>query len=409
MKALVITFFHVPLTGADQSGIQRRLSCFLRALHLMCYDITLLHIVPEAMIASAGPLEGLHRSQSAFWGVPLRIALAPRRTRRKTAWNYYGAGVLNAAAQPALFPHGGDAAIAVVTAHLDQQPDLVVAHRLAGMVPVLGSRRRPRRLVFDFDDIEHRVLYRKGTAAPLLPGTVAQLLHIPALFALERRAVAASDLSLVCSELDLNHLRRLGFGPAVQVIPNAVALPPAPPGVVIEQTLLFLGDAGYAPNRAAAERMARRIWPRVRALVPQARLLIAGRGSDRLPSAAEQLPGVEHLGFVDDLPALYARVRVVCCPIMVGGGTRLKLVEAAAFARPMVSTRIGAEGLDFVDGEHALLRDDDTGFAEACLALLHDDALCARLGAAGRAVMADKYDTKKVEQDLVAMIEGLGG
>ncbi len=107
MKALVVTFFHVPWAAGDQTGIQRRFGAFLRALHRVCDDITMLHVVPAGMMESAGPLDALSRSQSSFWGVPLRIALAPRRTRAATAWNHYGAGVLDVAAQPAWFPYSG--------------------------------------------------------------------------------------------------------------------------------------------------------------------------------------------------------------------------------------------------------------------------------------------------------------
>ena len=171
--------------------------------------------------------------------------------------------------------------------------------------------------------------------------------------------------------------------------------------------MLFLGDMKNTPNYLAAERMAQTIWPLVRVQVPDARLLIAGTNSDQLPSASAGLAGVEFLGFVPDLDALYAQSRVVCCPIMTGGGTRLKLVEAASYARPIVSTRIGAEGLDFTDGREALLRDDDAGFAAACVTLLQDDQLCLRLGAHARTTMAATYDVKKVEARIAEMLRGL--
>lgn len=409
MKALVVTFFHVPWAAGDQTGIQRRFGAFLRALHRVCDDITMLHIVPEGMIESAGPLDALSRSQSDFWGVPLRIALAPRRTRAATAWNHYGAGVLDVAAQPAWFPYSGPDLAEAVGRHLDQGPDLVFAHRLPAMLPIMRSGRRPGRVLLDIDDIEHRVQLRHGLSAPFQPGKLAQLLQLPALVRLERQAAAAASLAFVCSETDRAYLRRLGSGKAVAVVPNALPVPAAPPGVAADRTVLFLGDMGNAPNRLAAGRMAQRIWPLVRQRVPDARLLVAGKGSDLLPSAAAGLPGVEHLGFVGDLDALYARSRVVCCPIVTGGGTRLKLVEAASYARPIVSTRLGAEGLDYADGVQALLRDDDAGFAAACVTLLQDDALCRRLGEAARVVMAARYDVRQVEAHIVELIGGLIG
>ena len=399
-----MTFFHVPWRPGDQTGIQRRFSSSLRALHRVSSEITLLHMVPEAQIVATGPIAELERSQSAFWGVPVRIALVPRRERAQTWWRHYGAGVFSAGQQPGHYAFSGPAVAEAVGRHLDAEPDLVFAHRLLSFIPILNSGRRPPRLVLDIDDIEHRVLARRALTAPFRPGKSSQLLQVPALYALERRAIAASRLALACSETDRAYLRRTGFPDVARVVPNALPLPATPPGLVAAPTMLFLGDMRNGPNRFGAERMVHRIWPLVRDRVPDARLFIAGRFSDVLPSAASGLPGVEHLGFAPDLDALYAASRAVVCPIVTGGGTRLKLVEAGGYARPIVSTVIGAEGLDYVDGRTALLRDDDQGFADACVELLRDDALCRRLGAAAHALVASRYDARVVEDRLAALL-----
>lgn len=409
MRVLVVTFFHVPWVSTDQTGIARRFSAFLRALHRVSQDITLLHMVPEAMRAAAGPLDELSRSQSEFWGVPVHVVLETRRARTETRWSFYGAGILDVRAQPAWFPYGGADLAEAVGRHLDEQPDLVFAHRLPAMLPIIQSGRRPPRLILDLDDVEHRVWMRRACSKPFYPGKQAQLLQVPALVWLERQAVASSRLALVCSDTDRHHLRRLGFGDTVQVVPNALPAQSAPPGLVNERTMLFLGDMKNTPNRLAAERMARKIWPLIRTRVPDARLLVAGKGSDLLPAASAGLPGAEFLGFVEDLGGLYARSRMVCCPITFGGGTRLKLVEAASYARPIVSTRMGAEGLSLRDGQEALLRDDDAGFAAACVTLLHDDALCLRLGRAARAVMKVAYDVQEVEDRIAQMALQVAG
>jgi Glycosyltransferase len=163
---------------------------------------------------------------------------------------------------------------------------------------------------------------------------------------------------------------------------------------------MFIGYYGYPPNADAAERLATRILPRIRAAMPEARALIVGKASNFLPSFGRGLPGVEYLGYVDDLAGLYARSRVVCCPLTNGGGTRVKLIEAASYARPMVSTRIGAEGLEFRDGAEIVLADDDEAIAAACLALLRDDARCAALGAAARQRMQACYAAPAVSERL---------
>jgi glycosyltransferase involved in cell wall biosynthesis len=404
LKVLVITFFHVPFGPADQSGIQRRFGVHLRALARLSDDITLLHIVPAEMIEAAGPLDALSESQSAFWGVKLRIGLVARNTRQETRWEHYGAGIFNAASMPGLFAYGGDSVVAGVATYLAEAPDIVFAHRPSGILPILRSRSKPRKLIFDMDDIEHKVVFRHAVSAPFYAGKLLRLLQLPALIYLERQAVAAARLTFVCSRQDQRYLSKRAYGSAIRVVPNALPVPNAPPGLAAHQTVLLLGDMKNPPNHMAAARLISRIWPLIRATNPEAKLLIGGRGSDSLPSTGTGAKGVEFLGFVDDLDALYARSRVVCCPIMTGGGTRLKLVEAASYARPMVSTTVGAEGLDFVDGQHILLRDDDAGFAAACVELLRDDALCRRLGAAAREVMVAQYDARQIERQIADMI-----
>jgi glycosyltransferase involved in cell wall biosynthesis len=170
-----------------------------------------------------------------------------------------------------------------------------------------------------------------------------------------------------------------------------VVVPPIQASAV-EPTLLFIGNYVYPPNVEAADFLVREVWPRVQTRHPDARLLIAGSYTERIPALAGRPAGVEVLGFVDDLAGLYQRTRVVCCPIRVAGGTRVKIVEAAAFGKPVVSTTVGAEGLDFRDGEEILLRDDPEALAEACSRLLADPGFSERMGIAARAAVSRRYD-----------------
>ena len=151
-----------------------------------------------------------------------------------------------------------------------------------------------------------------------------------------------------------------------------------------------------------------RIFPLVQRQMPEARLIVAGGMPERVPSFRSPPPGVEFTGFVPDLDKLYAGSRVIACPVTVGGGTRLKLVEAASYGRPMVSTRLGAEGLAFEDGREIVLRDDDEGFATACVQLLRDDAECARLGEAARARMRESYAAEGIVDQITRIMSGIG-
>lgn len=404
MRSLVITPMPPIQAAQDVGGKHHRAGAFLRALGRISERIELLCIVPEAMIGLAADPGSLDATQSEFWQVPVHVTLVARRTRMLTSWNYYGAGIVSAGQQKDLYPYGGPVISEHVGRRLDTQPDLVFADRLDAMIPILTSGRRPRRLFLDVDDIYHRVRTRAALAPPFDVARRALLPQLPALLLAERRAIGRSTLAFVCSRTDEAHLRSLRFPAQVETVPNAVAIPAELPAMAAVPTVLYLGSYHHPPNILAAERLIGRIWPRIRARLPQARLLIAGADSERLPSRRTGAAGVEFVGFVDDLAGLYARTRVVCAPITTGSGTRLKLLEAAAHGRAMVSTRIGAEGLDFRDGREIMLHEDDASLAAACVAVLEDDTLCAQYGLAARAMVLDRYEVGRIEQSIVERI-----
>jgi glycosyltransferase involved in cell wall biosynthesis len=166
------------------------------------------------------------------------------------------------------------------------------------------------------------------------------------------------------------------------------------PGVPI---LTFVGKLDYVPNVRAVEYIADRIAPAVRERYPDARFVIIGQGAEALPHYDR--PDLIFAGFVDaragarpNLSDYLSASDVVLVPLDSGSGTRLKILEAAANARPVVSTHIGAEGQAFVDGEEILLTDKvDQAFVDAALRLLADPALRDRLGRAARARVLAEY------------------
>ena len=409
MRSLFVTPMLPVQSASDAGGKHRRAGAFLRALGRISSRIDLVYIVPKKLMGLASDQARLDASQSEFWQVPVHVTLVLRRDRPQTLWNYYGAGILSAEQQTDLYAYGGSAISEQIGRCLDAAPDIVFADRLDAMVSILASGRKPQRLFFDVDDIYHRVRLRSAFAPPFSVTKRALSLQVPALVLAERRAIARSTLAFVCSTVDAAHLQQLGFPRQIRSVPNAIEIPAEPPGVVAAPTILYLGSYHHSPNTVAAERLIRHIWPRIRAQVPGARRLSAGAESERLPSRTAGLAGVEFLGFVNDLPSVYAQSRLVCTPITTGSGTRLKLLEAAAYARPMVSTHIGVEGLDFRDGHEIMLREDDVSLAEACIALLSDDALCLRYGAAARAMVVDRYDVRRIEQLIVDQIQGTYG
>ncbi len=208
------------------------------------------------------------------------------------------------------------------------------------------------------------------------------------------------------SDEDAGWFRRIAPHATVDVVPNGVdvqAFAPAELGTAVVMT----GSFTYQPNVDAARRLAHRIWPLVRREVPSAELRIAGLGSERALADLAGLAGVTVVGWVDDMRTELLGARVAVAPLDVGGGTRIKILEAFALARPVVATTLGAEGLKVRSDEHLVLRDDDAGFAAAVARLLRDSAWAATLGRNGRALVETLYDWRLSAQrfeDLVRRV-----
>jgi Glycosyltransferase len=165
-------------------------------------------------------------------------------------------------------------------------------------------------------------------------------------------------------------------------------------------TMLFVGSFRHLPNQAALAWFARHVLPEVCARRPEARLVIAG--SDPLPPHAfPSLDHIELLGFVEDIRDAFGRYSVFVCPVLSGSGIRVKLLEAFASGMPVVSTRLGAEGLASGDGEICALADEPSEFAAKILALFEDPDAAAALAARARAEVERNWDMADVTRRLV--------
>jgi glycosyltransferase involved in cell wall biosynthesis len=156
--------------------------------------------------------------------------------------------------------------------------------------------------------------------------------------------------------------------------------------------LLFVGNLGYRPNADAVRWFAEAILPRIRASLPAASLRVVGRAPPRRLRRLAARRGFALEGDVADLRPCYRRALLCLVPLRAGGGTRLKVLEAMAFGRPIVSTAVGCEGLPLEDGEHALLADSPRAFAACVVRLARDGALRARLRDAARRLVEDRFD-----------------
>lgn len=219
----------------------------------------------------------------------------------------------------------------------------------------------------------------------------------------QRRLARASAVATVCSQADRD---RLGCARAV-VLPNVYALDGPPLGrerVGEPPTILFQGSMVYAANVDGARFLVEEIAPRIWARLPEARLLLAGRADERVARLAQ--PGrVEVSGWVERIETVLARADLVAVPLRLGSGTRLKILEAFAHGIPVVSTPLGAEGLELEAGRHALITRDPDAFAAACSELLGDLTLRRRVIAAGRQLHAERYSLPALRRAVGEVVE----
>lgn len=279
-------------------------------------------------------------------------------------------------------------------------PDLIFAHRLGAILPVIRGQASKHPIVIDLDDVEHVRMQRQAQARPWRqrPGL---LIAAWLTKQLESEALAGARTALVCSQADARFLRRANRKGIIAILPNGAAEQDALPAAA-GPVALFVGMVRYGPNAQGLIWLVRNVWPLVRATLPAARLIVAGLGSDEL-GLADDTAGVETLGFVADLKPLYAAARIAVCPLHVASGTRIKIIEAAMFARPTVSTTIGAEGLAFATGREIAVADDTAAFAAACISVLRDETKAGEIGLAARATARRLYSPAAVGAELKSL------
>lgn len=174
-------------------------------------------------------------------------------------------------------------------------------------------------------------------------------------------------------------------------------------------TLIYPGALSYDANLDAMQYFLGAVLPLIRQANPQVNLRITGRSTPEQRAALPTLEGVELTGYVEDVRALIARSAVEVVPLRQGGGTRLKILEAMAVGTPVVSTSKGAEGLDLRDGEDLLIADGHAAFAAATTRLLSQPDLRARLGAAGRRAVCERYDWRVIGARFEQLVSAIVG
>jgi glycosyltransferase involved in cell wall biosynthesis len=292
--------------------------------------------------------------------------------------------------------------VAAVIGQLAPASSLVHVSRLmmVSHVEQLWRRTPPRpRLVLDLDDVETIARCR---ALAVMPPRTARARGLEAFDLLrlsryQRRALQRFDRTLVCSERDRNALG----GAAVDVVPNGAEIPAHPlPDESDGHTVLQVGTLSYEANVDAIRFFTRTIQPLIQREIPRLRSLIVGRAP--VPEVRALHDG--HAVFVEaDAPSVepYYRQATMCVvPLRFGSGTRLKILEAFALGRPVVSTTVGCEGLEVQHDRHLLIADDPVEFARLCVRLLGNAELRRRLVDSARRLVSEQHSWHRIERHL---------
>jgi sugar transferase (PEP-CTERM/EpsH1 system associated) len=301
--------------------------------------------------------------------------------------------------------------------------DIVQAESLEMAPFLLAARRKAAGALLVLDDFNAEYLLQKrawetdARAPDRWPGAIYSLAQWQKLRRYEAAICRAVDLTLAVSDMDAAALRRIAPGARLAVVPNGVDTSffrEAAEFLVAAQDarerssdespcdLVFTGKMDFRPNVDAALWFAREVLPRVRAEEPGARVLIVGQSPHARLGALARDPAVRLTGRVDDVRPYVARAAVYVVPMRIGGGTRLKVLEAMSMGKAIVSTSLGCEGYPVRDGVELIIADAPADFAWAVIHLLRDPARRKQLGSAAREFARARYDWRSIVPSLEA-------
>jgi polysaccharide biosynthesis protein PslH len=268
---------------------------------------------------------------------------------------------------------------------------------------------RRTRVILDEHNIEHELIQRSYQSGGGLVRRGFNWLEYRRMRPVEIERCRRADLILVTSEREREVLGALAPEKTVQVVPNGVDVGAFTSDSATEGVpgrIVFTASFDYYPNVQGALHFAENIWPRVREEAPGATWHLVGRNPPQEIVRLGTLPGVTVTGSVPAVQPYLDEAQVAIVPLLTGAGTRLKILEALAMRRAIVSTSLGCEGIDCVDRQHLLVADAPEKFAGSIIKLLSDEALRRSLGENGRRLVEDRYSWDYCGSRLLAALEG---
>lgn len=370
-----------------RSGAKLREYYFARALGQQA-DLTHLHFTEPG----AAPLS---QADLPF----CRNVIAVPKPRGYTAWNI-ARGLIGRWPLPVRNYTSDEMAAALFHAAYGQRYDLVhldSIHMAAYLEPLAEAMGATTRIVYNWHNIESELMRRYQAGAGSVIRRLYSAVTARKMERLERSTLRSAFGHVVCSERERQKLHRMAPAARVAVVPNGVdtayfADTKAP--AASRNRIVFVGLMNYHSNVEAAVAFTREVWPGLRSRLPGCVLTLVGATPDPAVLALRDVASVEVTGTVPDVRPYYREALAAIVPLRTGGGTRLKILEAMAAGVPVVSSAIGAEGLDVAPGENILLADpaDPDAWVRKLAGLAESESCRRQLTACARHLVRERYD-----------------
>ena len=284
-----------------------------------------------------------------------------------------------------------------------EKPDLVIASQFDMAVYHQSFQGLPAI----FEEVETAVLYEQFTNAQGLRRKLRFGLTWQKHSRYLKKILNSFTACTVVSQKERELLVRIAPDSIpIVVLPNFLSLSryAGIGGQPKQKSLIFTGSFSYFANYEAAMWFVEQVWPIILAHDPEIELVITG---DRAGKPLPAVPGLRHIGFVDDIRPHIAGSWISLSPILSGGGTRLKILEAMALGTPVVSTSKGAEGLDAVPEQHLLVADQPGDFAAAVLRLVNQPSLRQQISESALKLVTNLYSAEAVLPNFLSLIESM--
>lgn len=388
-----LVYMSIEFPRPVNNGLRMRISSILAALAAEGHEITFLSFAPEG---------GLGAEVRSLRQICNRVEVVPHTVKSLSASGDY-LGRVRAILQGTSYAVQRFVSPAmrmlVRDCLAEENPDAIVCDTVFSAVN-LPTVNLP--LVINNHNVEHMIVQRYVELERNPVVRMYAQIEASRLRKWEKMVCERARLCMVCSENDRQLLSSLAPGTHVTIVPNVVDIDSyLVDDGAIANSVLFQGGMDWFPNRDALEFFITEIFPLLRRQVSDVEFVVAGRNpSAEMLARFSVVPGVKFTGTVPDMRPYLEQAAVCVVPLRVGGGTRLKILEAAAAGKAIVSTRLGAEGLAFVEGREILLADDPASFADCVVALLRDPTRRKTMGEAASRRVREHYSYETLKTSL---------